>query len=66
MEFGDGSDENLLDTYIFDCGTLSNILKGIQWQIDGAYIQRSKGINPTVPVFSSNAVQAHEDNIFHK
>ena len=60
-DFGDGSNTTIFETYIGNCIEYDNVMESLLWQIAGGYLQESKGIPLKFAVYSSKAVQEHED-----
>lgn len=61
IDFGDGTNTDLLENYVFDCLSFGIVMRSLQWHIEGGYLQQKRGIPLEFAVYSSIAEQVHED-----
>jgi hypothetical protein len=61
IDLGDGTNTTLLENYIADCLSFGNVMRALRWHIEGGYLQQARGIPLEFAVYSSIAVQVHED-----
>ena len=60
-DLGDGTNTTLLENHVFDCLSFGILMRSLQWQIEGGYLQQAQGIPLEFAVYSSIAVKEHED-----